>query len=193
MRQKSSKILVYELLNRICSKRSRGEFIMAQSKPIQHPHPPQGEQKKYFTQTISLMVGIILFILCLCGLLFNSFAGLHLSVLNSLIIGVAGGTLFYNGYIRDNELNSFNVCVGFGLFFGILSMVGFTFGTPGTPTIGYGVYDPYLIKIIPGFAEQGQSDHVLSGVIALVLLGGAMDWYRRHQMRPTYSQEFGST
>jgi phosphoglycerol transferase MdoB-like AlkP superfamily enzyme len=147
-----------------------------------HVHPPAPGKKKNTTQMISIIVGFVLFVLGLAGLLYPSFAGLHLSILHSLIISIAGGILFYSGF-TDNSLRAFLCCLGFGLFFGIYSIVGFTLGAPGVPTVGYRAWDPYYIVIIPGFQELGQIDHVLNGIISLVLLGGALDWFKRHTER----------
>jgi hypothetical protein len=143
-------------------------------------HPPQREVKRNTTQTISLMVGSLLFVLGLSGLLSPSFMGLHLSVLHSCIITAAGVTLFYNGYRRHRRA-AFNTCLGFGLFFAALSLIGFVFGQPGQPAVGFERPDRYLLKIIPGFQELGFLDHLVHAVIAVVLLGGAYDWYRGHK------------
>lgn len=152
--------------------------------PYTHLHPPEASPPKNTTQVISLVVGFILFILGLAGMLSSSFAGLHLSFPHSLIISITGALLFYNGQ-TDNSWNAFLCCLGFGLFFGTYSIVGFVLGEPGTPTIGYQRFDPYLVKIIPRIQEFGRADHVLNGVIALILLGGAMDWARMYKERVT--------
>lgn len=145
-------------------------------------NPPQREIKRNTTQTISLMVGFVLFVLGLCGLLSPSFMGLHLSVLHSCIILAAGITLFYNGY-RRNRRASFNTCLGFGVFFAALTVLGFVLGQPGQPQVGYEQPDMYLLRIIPGFQELGFLDHMLHAGLGIVLLAGAYDWYRSHKGR----------
>lgn len=145
----------------------------------EHAHPPTGGKPRNTTQVISLMVGFALFVLGLCGMLFSSFAGLHMSIIHSLVISAAGPILFYNG-MNDHSWNSFICCLGFGLFFGVYSMLGFVLGKPGMPTVGHERWDPYLLVIIPNFQEFGRNDHVLNGVISLILMGGALDWARRH-------------
>lgn len=148
--------------------------------PHTRPHPPEASPPKNTTQGISLVVGFVLFVLGLAGMLSPSFAGLHLSIPHSLIISATGAMLFYNGY-TDNSWNAFLCCLGFGLFFGTYSILGFVLGEPGTPTVGYQGFDPFLVKVIPRVQEFGRADHVLNGVIALILLGGAMDWARMHK------------
>lgn len=142
-------------------------------------HPPSKEFQRNTTQTISLMMGFALFVLGLSGLLTPSFMGLHLSVLHSLIITAAGLSLFWNGY-RVNRRASFHTCLGFGTFFAVLSLAGFIFGRPGLPQVGLERVDDRLLRIIPGFHELATLDHMVHAVIAVMLLGGAYDWWRSH-------------
>lgn len=142
-------------------------------------YPPEGFKKRNFTQVISLLVGAALFVLGACGLLFPGFAGLHLGVLHSLILCVVGATLFYNGGWKDNGFYAFACCFGFGAFFGLLGLVGFIFGKPGTPSIGFTAPDPNLFVLIKGIAEYGRLDHILNAIVGIILFGGALDWQRR--------------
>jgi hypothetical protein len=48
---------------------------------------------------------------------------------------------------------AFFICLFFGVYFGILSFIGFTLSSPGTPNLGYQKLDQYLIRIIPHFYE----------------------------------------
>lgn len=145
----------------------------------EHISPPTGFQPRNFTQVISLMVGAALFILGACGLLFPGFAGLHLGILHSLILAVAGGTLFYNGGWKDNSFYAFLCCFFFGAFFGLLGLIGFIFGKPGTPSIGHTSPDPNLFILIKGIAEYGRLDHIMNAIVGIILFGGALDWQRR--------------
>lgn len=151
-------------------------------------HPPQPGKPKNTTQVMSMLVGFILCVIGAAGLLYPSFAGLHISILYGLILFAAGASLIRNGYYNDSW-RSFQVCTAFGIFFGTLSIMGFVLGAPGEPSVGYLRTDPLLVKIIPGFQELGKSDHVLNGVIALLLLGGALDWFqvRRKGLAQSYS------
>lgn len=134
--------------------------------------------EKHSTQIISMIVGVLLVIIGLAGLLNSSFAGLHLGSLYSTIIAVSGGLLLYNGY-NDNSRDSFVCCLGFSIFYGLHAIIGWIFGTPGMPRVGYASLDPDLVRIIPGIHEIGKHDHVLNTILALVLAGGAFDWWRR--------------
>lgn len=145
----------------------------------EHVAPPAGFKPRNFTQVISLFVGAALFILGACGLLYPAFAGLHLGVLHSLIISVAGATLFYHGGWKDNSFYAFISCFFFGSFFGLLGLIGFILGEPGVPSIGYIRADPHLFVLIKGVAEYGRLDHIMNALIGIILMGGALDWQRR--------------
>ena len=147
-----------------------------------HPHPPEMGKPKSITQTISLIVGFVLTVLGMAGILYPSFAGLHLSIVHSLIIAAAGITLFINGN-KDNDRHAFLVCLSFGTYFALFSLAGFLFGIPGTPGVGYEGSDPELLRIVPNFSELGTLDHVLNGIIGVVLLGGSADWWSIHHER----------
>jgi hypothetical protein len=149
----------------------------------EHVHPPEPGKKKGRTQVISIFVGVALFILGLSGILFPAFAGLHFSAVSSSIIAVAGGVLIYNGGFKDHSLNAFYCCLGFGLYFGILALLGFMLGDPGMPNIGYLRMDKSLFIIVPNVLELGRLDQILYGVLSIILLGGAVDWWRQNSLR----------
>ncbi len=134
---------------------------------------------KHCTQIISLFVGGLLFILGLSGILFEGFAGLHLSTIYSTIIVASGTLLFYTGY-KNKSLDAFLSCLCFSVFYGLQAIAGWVFGRPGVPSIGLDNFDSKWIKIIPNVHELGRNDHILNSILSLVLLGGAIDWWRRH-------------
>lgn len=156
-----------------------------------HVHPPVQGPTKTFTQTISLVVGFALFVLGLAGLLYPAFAGLHLSIFHSLVTAIAGGMLFYSGN-KNYSKDAFYCCLGFGAYFGIMGIVGFIFGRPGVPSTGNETPDANLVRIVPNFQELGTYDHILSLAIATVLMGGAIDWWRRHSSGTGTSRKDGS-
>lgn len=147
-----------------------------------HAHPPVQGKMKSITQTISLVVGFILCWIAGAALPLPSFAGLHMSIFHGVIMFIAGATLIYNGW-KDNDRYAFLACLGFGVYFGVNSLLGFMFGSPGEATVGLTGPDPMLVQIIPRFAEMGTVDHVMNGIIAVVLLGGALDWWNVHRER----------
>jgi hypothetical protein len=146
----------------------------------QHVHPPRRETRKNTTQTISLVVGFLLFVLGLCGILYPAFMGLHLSVLHSLVITAAGITLFYNGY-KVNSHGAYYACLGFGIFFALHALAGFIFGQAGVPNVGFQRFDNLTLEIIPNYTVLGTTDHILNAILGVVLLIGAYDW-RQHRL-----------
>lgn len=162
------------------------------AKTITHPpytaqedHPPFLAHTRSTTQTISLVVGFFLFVLGLSGILFSGVGGFHIGWPYGLFIATAGALLFRSGQHNKGRM-AFRTCLGFGVVFGLHALAGFILGTPGTPTVGFEGDEERLIRIIPGFHEQGTSDHVLNAVLCAFLLAGAYDWYHRikaHQQR----------
>lgn len=135
--------------------------------------------EKHFTQIISLIVGVLLIIVGLAGILFPSFAGLHLSGPYSSIIAFSGVLLLYTGY-QNRSRDAFLCCLGFSLFYGLHALAGWILGEPGVPRVGYDQPDPKWLTIIPNIHELGRNDHILNTILSLVLMGGAIDWWRRH-------------
>jgi hypothetical protein len=155
----------------------------------QPPESPKDIGQKNFTQIISMLVGFLLFILGLCGILFSGFAGLHLSSLYSTLIAVSGGFLLYTGY-SNRSRDAFLCCLICTIFYGLHAIAGWAFGSPGVPNIGLEKLDPKWIQIIPGIHELGKNDHVLNTILAFVLLGGAIDWWRRNTQKGHRSTPF---
>ncbi len=145
-------------------------------------HSPGEGEPKNSTQMISLFVGGLLFVLGLSGILFSGFAGLHLSSIYSTIIAASGAILFYNGY-KNNSRDAFVCCLFFTLFFGLHALAGWILGSEGVPRVGYERPDPYWLVIIPKLHELGKNDHILNTILSLVLLGGTIDWWRRHTQK----------
>lgn len=148
---------------------------------------PVNLEQKHSTQIISMIVGALLTILGLAGILFEGFAGLHLSGPYSTIIAASGVLLLYNGY-RNNSRDAFICCLGFSIFYGLHALAGWIFGSPGVPRVGYDKLDPKWITIIPHVHELGKHDHVLNTILCLVLMGGAIDWWRRNTEKGKRSQ-----
>src|SRR5690606_356336 len=104
-------------------------------------------------------------------------------IFHSSAIAIAGGVLFYTGGFKNNSSYAFLSCLVFCLFFGLHAIVGWVFGSPGQPVVGFEAPDPLLLEIIPNFHELGRNDHILNTVISVVLLGGTLDWWRRHTQK----------
>lgn len=138
-----------------------------------------GKGERHSTQVISLFVGALLFILGLSGILSEEFAGFHLSALYSSIIAFSGGMLFYTGY-KNKGREAFLSCLIFSLFYGLHAVAGWLYGEPGIPRVGFANPDPAWLIIIPKIHELGKNDHILNSILSVVLMGGAIDWFRRN-------------
>lgn len=136
-------------------------------------------RQKRLTHFISFIVGFFLFILGLCGILFSGFAGLHMSVLYSIIISISGIVIFYFSYV-NNPLNAFRVCLGFSLFFSLHALAGFVLGSQGIPSLGHSSTDPRLLVLVPGVQELGSVDHILNAILGFALMGGSIDWWIKY-------------
>ncbi|MCM2349060.1 MAG: hypothetical protein NDI69_03505 [Bacteriovoracaceae bacterium] len=142
-------------------------------------HSPGTGNPKNSTQMISMFVGGLLTVLGLSGILYPAFAGLHLGPGFSFAIAASGVLLLYTGY-KNNSRDAFLTTLGFSIFYGLHAIIGWVFGSPGLPQIGFDRPDPLLVQIIPGFHEIGRTDHILNTILSVVLAGGAFDWWRRH-------------
>lgn len=152
-------------------------------------HAPGEGEPKHSTQIISLFVGGVLFIIGLSGILFPGFAGLHLSGPYSTIIAASGVILFYSGY-KNKSRDAFISCLGFAIFYGLHAIAGWVLGEPGTPNVGFDRPDSRWLEIIPNFHELGRNDHILNTILSVVLMGGAIDWWRRHTHKGNRTEPF---
>jgi len=131
------------------------------------------------TQTMSFMVGALLISTGLCEILVPSFMELNLSILHSVLIGAVGASLIYNGF-KENSRAAYLTCLISGVAFAILSLVGFIFGERTNAFVRFDRNEDYLLDL-PGLNPMGAFDHGVHAVIAVVLLLGALDWYRHHK------------
>lgn len=138
-----------------------------------------GKGERHSTQVISLFVGALLFVLGLAGILSEGFAGFHLSAPYSSIIAFSGGMLFYTGY-KNKSREAFLSCLVFSIFYGLHAIAGWVLGEPGIPRVGFTRPDPAWLTIIPNVHELGRNDHILNSVLSVILMGGAIDWFRRN-------------
>lgn len=140
---------------------------------------------KSVTQTISLIVGLALIVMGLVGFLFPSLSGLHLSNFHCAIMAISGGTLFYNAF-KDNDRDLFISCLCFGIYFALHAVAGFAFANSVNSVNSSS--NPELLRMIPNFTELGIVDHILNGIIGIVLMGGALDWWRVHHERRRWNR-----
>lgn len=141
-------------------------------RPTTHSHPSSVQEKRpaitrrNFAQSTTIGLGFILVLMSLCGLLYPSFAGLHLSAMHATSLGLCGILAFWAGLHNDLRKN-FIVDMSLGLFFFFHALAGFLLGAPGRPGVGFEAMDPMLVKIMPGFNELGRNDHIFHSLLTI--------------------------
>lgn len=131
------------------------------------------------TQTMSFMVGALLVLTGLSEIFVPQFVEMNLSILHSVFIAGIGGALIYSGF-KDNSRFAYVTCLISGLVFAVFSVIGFVFGERTNAFVRYDATDDHLLNL-PGLNALGTFDHGVHAVLGLVLLLGALDWYRHHR------------
>lgn len=136
-------------------------------------------KKKVYTQTVSIVLGCVMIIIGLAGLLNPGFAGLHLSIMHSLVLCGTGALSIWTGVIEDTRKAYYTNLV-LGVWYAVHAIAGYLMGDPGIPTVGWDAPDDLLIRIAPGFLELGRVDHILHTVLAIFFFSGAYSWMKSH-------------
>lgn len=131
------------------------------------------------TQTMSFLVGALLITIATSEIVIPHFVEMNLSLFHAVLIASMGGSLIYNG-LKDHSRFAYLTCLSAGLFFAIFSAFGFLFGEPRNAYVRYDAIDSFVLEL-PGFNSLGSFDHGFHAVLAVVLLIGALDWYRHHR------------
>ncbi|MGE3611285.1 MAG: hypothetical protein AB7I27_16955 [Bacteriovoracaceae bacterium] len=148
--------------------------------PHEYHYGESFHKKKIYIQTLSILLGCFMIIIGLAGILNPGFAGLHLSLMHSLMLCATGVLSIWSGEIKDTH-RSYYICMGLGFWFSIHAVAGYIVGSPGIPTVGYDSPDSMLIKIAPGFLELGRVDHILHSLLAIFFFSGAYSWAKAHE------------
>lgn len=128
--------------------------------------------RRTLSQKVCIGMGIFFVMIGLVGIVMPSLMRLHLSLLHNIIHLAVGAIALWSGY-ADNFKQSYHSCISFGVFFGILGVMGFVLGYPAYPGVGFMEADQNLIRIIPNALEFGTSDHILHLVMSAVFIGAA--------------------
>src|ERR1041384_4291071 len=110
---------------------------------------------------IATILGIAFILAGLVGFIAPGLLGFHLSIAHTVVHLVSGALALYFG-LKGTLAQARLFCIVFGAVYGLLGIVGFFAGTPGSPSGGHpGPADDRLFRVIPGTLELGTSDHVL--------------------------------
>ncbi len=129
--------------------------------------------KRSPAQKVSLFFGVIFLGLSIVGAVVPGAFGLHLRLIQTSLYLVTGVIALMVGASNESQKASF-FCIGFGLFYALLGILGFVIGLPAvsslSPELGA---DQNLFRVIPGYMELGTYDHYFHLIAAAFLLFGA--------------------
>ena len=143
-------------------------------------------------QKVCIGVGILLVASGLIGVAMPGFLGFHMSFSHNVIHLLAGSLAIWCGY-SDDPKKAYGYAMGFGVFFGLIGVLGFLIGEPGYPGVGHMEADENLMRVIPNVLEFGSADHVEHLVFATALLLGAYAWIKRRQEKDSFSRTIVNT
>lgn len=150
-----------------------------QSHHITHP--------RVSVQKVAIGVGILLVASGLIGVAMPGLLGLHMSFSHNVIHLIAGSLAIWCGY-SDDPKKSYGYAMGFGVFFGLIGLLGFVIGEPGYPGVGHMEADENLMRVIPNVLEFGTADHIEHLFFATALLLGAYAWIKRREDNDSISR-----
>ena len=124
-------------------------------------------------QIVCLVMGVTFIVIGLAGFVIPDLFNMHLSATHNMIHIASGiASLWFGSSLSNVRAERFSFA--FGIFYGLLGVAGFLFGSPGVPSVGNGALDGSLIKIVPGALELGIADHVVHVLISAVFIAGAL-------------------
>jgi hypothetical protein len=130
------------------------------------------------TQKVCIGVGIFFIIAGLGGIVMPGLLGMHLSLLHNLVHLASGALALWVGY-GDDPRKAYTFSLAFGVFYGLLGIVGFLLGGPGYPGVGHMESDDNLLRVIPNVFELGTMDHIVHLLLGVVFIGAAYAWKKR--------------
>ena len=120
-------------------------------------------------KTVATIIGVAFLLVGIIGFVVPGPAGFHLSPAHNLIHLVSGAASLYFG-LRGTLAGARLFCIAFGAVYGLLGIVGFLAGGPGTPSMPDMEVDSNLLRVIPGVLELGTSDHTFHISLMIVYL-----------------------
>lgn len=126
-------------------------------------------------KTVATLIGVAFILAGLVGFVAPGLLGFHLSLAHTIIHLVSGALSLYLG-LKGTLAQARLFCIVFGAVYGLLGIVGFLAGSPGSPSGGHpGPADDRLLRVIPGVLELGTADHILHILLGVIfLIGGLM-------------------
>jgi len=120
-------------------------------------------------KTVATIIGVVFLLVGIVGFVAPGVGGFHLSTAHNLIHIISGAASLYFG-LAGTLKGARTFCLVFGAVYGLLGIVGFLLGTPGTPSMPGMAADGRLFKVLPGTLELGTSDHTFHVLLAIVYI-----------------------
>lgn len=121
-------------------------------------------------KTVATILGALFILVGIVGFVAPGLLGTHLSVAHNLVHLVSGALSLYLG-LKGTLSQARLFCLIFGIVYGLLGVVGFFAGSPGSPSHGHpGPTDERLFRVIPGTLELGTTDHILHILLGVIFL-----------------------
>lgn len=137
-------------------------------------------------QLACLVMGVTFIVVGLAGFVIPGLLNMHLSMTHNFIHIISGVASLWFGSSKSN-VRAEKFCFVFGVAYGLLGVSGFLFGAAGTPSVGHGALDRFLIKIVPGAFELGTSDHIVHiAISAVFIFAGLLSRRLPRRESPTY-------
>jgi hypothetical protein len=124
---------------------------------------------KIMAKTVATIMGVVFLLVGIMGFVAPGVGGFHLSTAHNLVHIISGALALYFG-LAGTLSGARLFCIIFGVVYGLLGVVGFLLGAPGTPSMPGMAADSRLFKVLPGTLELGTSDHVFHILLGLIFL-----------------------
>jgi len=152
--------------------------------------PPKSTTTTYSTETTvrsyaretDVAMGLMFLMIALVGMVVTDLMSAHLSYAHNIIHLVSGVLALFFGLRSEKAAKTF--AFSFGAVYGLLGILGFTLGKPGTAAVAHMAADRFLWVLSPEILEFGTSDHTLHVIFGVVFIAGALIVHKRKTPGP---------
>ena len=138
--------------------------------------PPETYPRSYARET-NITMGLLFIMIALVGMVVTDLLAAHLSYAHNIIHLVSGIAALFFAFRTERASRIF--AISFGTFYGLLGILGFALGRPGTADVGHMAPDKFLWVLSPAMLEFGTTDHILHIIFGAVFIAGALIVQRR--------------
>jgi hypothetical protein len=135
-------------------------------------------------KTIATILGIGFLLVGILGFIMPGVAGMHLSVVHSVVHLVTGLVSLWFG-LKTSLSAAKTFCIIFGIVYLLLGVAGFVAGADAMPSEGVpGPGDMRMMKVVPGMLEMGTRDHIVHVLLGAIFLVGGLATRATAPVRP---------